>query len=227
MKNRIKTGLPGLDKIIEGGFPEKSTILLVGPPGCGKSIFSQQFIKEGKKKKQPGVFVTLDTSPKEIIENMKSFGWKMSMKDVEFIDAYSWRVGEKGGKNKLTNLSNVNDLNIMLSRVIKGLKKTGVKRSVIDSLSTLLIYADPSLVVKLIPVIIAKSKEAGFVQILILEEGVHDDKTVSTLNYIADGLIEFKMEEDKRLFRVDRMKGTKHHRKWKRFEITNKGLKVK
>ena len=105
--------------------------------------------------------------------------------------------------------------------------RDSIKRGVIDSLSTLLIYADPSLVVKLIPVIIAKTKEAGFVQILILEEGVHDAKTVSTLNYIADGLIEFKMEEDKRLFRVDRLKGTKHQRKWNEFEITNKGLKVK
>ena len=43
----------------------------------------------------------------------------------------------------------------------------------------------------------------------------------------ADGFIEFKMEEDKRFFRVARMKGTKHTREWIRFNISNKGITVK
>lgn len=226
---RIKTGIPGLDRLIEGGFPAASSILLVGPPGCGKSTLSQQFIFEGLKQHQPGLYVTLDISPKEVIENMERFGWKLDAlrQKLKFIDGYSWRIGKPVGKFVISNLGNVNELNIAISEVIKILNTAEIKRKVFDSVSTLLLYADPALVIKLIPVIVAKTRQAGYVQILVLEEGVHDPKTVATLNYITDGLIEFKLEEDKRFLRIARMRGTAHTREWKEFEVTDKGIVVK
>ena len=44
---RILTDIDGLDKILNGGFPKGRTILLAGGPGCGKAIFSIQFITKG------------------------------------------------------------------------------------------------------------------------------------------------------------------------------------
>ncbi len=223
---RIKTGIPALDKKLQGGFPAGSSILFVGPPGCGKSTMAQQFIYEGLKEKQAGLYTTLDVAPDEILESMKAFGWKVDKKDMKFIDAYSWRLGKTEGEFTLSNLTNINELNIMISMIIEKLRDYDIKRNVFDSVSTLLLYADPGLVVKMIPVIIAKLKKANFSQILILEEGVHDPKTVATLNYLTDGVIEFKMEEDKRYFRIARMKGTKHKMDWVKFEITDKGVKI-
>ena len=227
--DRLKTGIEGLDKLLQGGFPTNSSILLVGPPGCGKSTLCQQFIYEGLKNKQPGLYITLDLSPKEVIDSMNNFGFKTAnmLDKLKFIDAYSWRTGKAGKEYTVSNLGNVNELNIMISQVIKELDDSPIKRNVFDSISTFLLYADPLLVVKLIPVIIAKGKDAGFTQLFILEEGVHDEKTVSTLNYVSDGVIEFKMEEDKRFLRIQRMKGTEHTRNWVEFEITDKGIKVK
>jgi len=49
---RVKTGISKLDKLLEGGFPTNSAILLIGPPGCGKSTMSQQFVFKGLKQKQ-------------------------------------------------------------------------------------------------------------------------------------------------------------------------------
>lgn len=223
---RIKTGIPALDKKLQGGFPAGSSILFVGPPGCGKSTFSQQFVEEGLKLKQPGVYTTLDISPEELKETMKTFGFKAEG-NFTVIDAYSWRLGKIEGPFTLSNLTNINEINIMVSRAIEKLKSSKIKRAVFDSISTLLLYADPDLVVKMIPVLIAKLKRADFTQIMILEEGVHDTKTVTTLNYLCDGVIEFKMEEDKRYMRIARMKGTKHTRDWIKFDITNKGVVMK
>jgi KaiC/GvpD/RAD55 family RecA-like ATPase len=225
---RVKTGISGLDKILGGGLPRNSSILLVGPPGCGKTTLCQQFVNEGLKEKQNAIYITLDSRPEDIKKSMKNLGWNVEKykKLLTFIDCYSWRTGKPKEKYSISNLANVNELNICFSEAIENMNKEQVNRNVIDSISTLLLYADPTLVVKLIPIIVAKAKQHGFTQLLVLEEGVHDEKTVSTLNYIADGLITFKMEEDKRLMKVERMKETKHHRKWVEFEVTNKGIKI-
>lgn len=226
---RVKTGVAGLDARLEGGFPASSSILLIGPPGAGKSTFAQQFVFEGLEEKQPGLYVTLDESPKEVIECMERFGWRPTAlkAKLKFIDGYSWRVGGAAGEFVISNISNVNELNIAISEAIRSTDSSAVKRKVLDSVSTLLLYADPTLVVKAIPVIVAKSKAAGYVQFLILEEGVHDPKTVTTLNAVCDGLIEFKLEEDKRFLRIARMHATAHSRDWIRFEVTKKGIVLK
>ena len=226
LMNRLKTGIVGLDRMIEGGIPEKASIILIGPPGCGKSTLAKQFIAQGIKEKQEAMYVTLDSSPDEITSSMKTFGWR-SGSLLNFIDAYSWRVGKGKGKHTISNLGNVNELNIEISAVIQEQTKSKIKRSVFDSISTLLIYANPSLVVKFIPVLLAKEKQGGYTNILILEEGVHDAKTVTTLNYVTDGVIEFKMEGDKRFLRISRMKNTKHKRDWVEFKVTDKGIVLK
>ncbi len=78
--NRVKTGIPDLDKKIEGGFPVGSSILLVGPPGSGKTTMAHQFIQQGLSEKQPGMYTTLDMSPDEVIIEMKNLNGKVDQK---------------------------------------------------------------------------------------------------------------------------------------------------
>ena len=72
---RIKSGIPGLDEIIGGGFIKGHQILLAGNAGTGKTIFSCQFLLEGVRNNEKGLYLTLEESPKSIIENMKTFSW--------------------------------------------------------------------------------------------------------------------------------------------------------
>jgi len=72
---RVKTGIPGLDELVEGGFPRGDTILVAGKAGTGKSILAMQFIYKGAKDyDEPGVFVTLEEPPHLIKRNMFRFG---------------------------------------------------------------------------------------------------------------------------------------------------------
>jgi circadian clock protein KaiC len=60
---RIGTGIHGLDDMIEGGFPFPSTILLAGNSGCGKTTFCLQFLFEGAKKGERGLYFTTLSEP--------------------------------------------------------------------------------------------------------------------------------------------------------------------
>jgi len=47
--DRVKTGIPGLDELIEGGIPTGSSVLVSGGAGTGKTIIATQYIYEGAK----------------------------------------------------------------------------------------------------------------------------------------------------------------------------------
>ena len=72
---RVKTGVEGLDIIISGGLPKKSTTLVSGPPGGGKSIFCFQFLYEGVKNGEKCLFLTLDKKVEGILVQAKELGF--------------------------------------------------------------------------------------------------------------------------------------------------------
>ena len=73
--DRLKTGVKGLDEMIDGGLPKNSTTLVSGPPGSGKSIFCFQFIYEGMKEGQKCLFLTLDKKTESLIVQAKELGF--------------------------------------------------------------------------------------------------------------------------------------------------------
>jgi circadian clock protein KaiC len=72
---RTTSGIPGLDELIEGGFPKGRSILVTGEPGTGKTIFSLQFLAEGLARGEKGIYVAADEPPFDIIEQAASMGW--------------------------------------------------------------------------------------------------------------------------------------------------------
>lgn len=72
---RIPTGIPGFDKLVEGGFIRGSTYLIAGQTGTGKSIFSMQYLLEGLKKGETCVYMSLEQRIDEILSDMMKFEW--------------------------------------------------------------------------------------------------------------------------------------------------------
>ena len=71
---RIKTGIHGLDEIIEGGIPKNSVTLVSGPPGGGKTIFCYQFLYEGVQQGEKCLFLTLDKKVEGLLIQAKELG---------------------------------------------------------------------------------------------------------------------------------------------------------
>jgi circadian clock protein KaiC len=73
---RVHTGIPGLDHVLEGGFPKGARVLIAGGAGCGKTICCGQYLYKGATKfGEPGVYVSTEEPPSEFKANMLRFGW--------------------------------------------------------------------------------------------------------------------------------------------------------
>jgi KaiC/GvpD/RAD55 family RecA-like ATPase len=73
---RLQTGIPGMDELIEGGIPRTSMVLLSGRSGTGRNTFAVQYLYHGASERdEPGVYISLEKEPEEIIDAMNRFGW--------------------------------------------------------------------------------------------------------------------------------------------------------
>ncbi|RLF77630.1 hypothetical protein DRN32_07675 [Thermococci archaeon] len=223
---RVETGIEGLDKLIEGGFPEKSSILLLGPAGSGRTTFSNQFLYHGLEKGEAAIYILFNAPPQQVKEEMKKFGWNIEGKIIIFIDVYSWRTGGSEEKYVINDPTDLNTFNIAVSQAIKELEGKNLKRCSIDSLSTLFLYVPSDLCIRFSSVLLAKLKKAGTTQLVIIDKGAHDEKILASLNSITDGTIELDIRDGERVMRVARMRATKHPLEPFRFRITDKGIVV-
>lgn len=85
---RVSSGIPGFDKLVQGGFKEKSINLVIGGPGSGKTIFAMMFLVEGFKKGEPGIYVTFEEKKEKMYEDMKSFCWDIEKYEKEGLFSY-------------------------------------------------------------------------------------------------------------------------------------------
>ncbi|WP_437603229.1 ATPase domain-containing protein [Sorangium sp. So ce590] len=71
---RLPSGVPGFDALLGGGLLARSVTLLSGSAGIGKSTLSLQFILEGCKRGEPGLYVALEEGPAQIIRAAGALG---------------------------------------------------------------------------------------------------------------------------------------------------------
>src|SRR3954463_11347853 len=74
---RMGTGIEGLDNILEGGFPENRIYLVEGDPGTGKTTLALQFLLEGARVGEAGLYVTLSETKEELEAVAASHGWSL------------------------------------------------------------------------------------------------------------------------------------------------------
>jgi len=73
---RIKSGVNGLDEMMEGGFPFPSTVLVAGSAGTGKTTFALQFLSQGAKEGEQGIFFTTLSEPTQwMLRFVSRFGF--------------------------------------------------------------------------------------------------------------------------------------------------------
>lgn len=74
---RMKSGVMGFDLMCDGGFERGSNVILSGTPGTGKTTFGMQFLVEGAKNGEKGLYISLSESVEKIVLHSQQFGWPL------------------------------------------------------------------------------------------------------------------------------------------------------
>jgi len=75
---RTETGISALDAAIEGGLPARRVTLVTGGPGAGKTTLALQFLAEGARRGEHGIFIALEQKPAHVAEAAAMFAWPIS-----------------------------------------------------------------------------------------------------------------------------------------------------
>jgi circadian clock protein KaiC len=82
---KARTGVAGLDDILVGGLSPGHVYLLEGSPGTGKTTIALQFLLEGAKIGEAGLYITMSETEQELREGAASHGWTIG-DDVEVFE---------------------------------------------------------------------------------------------------------------------------------------------
>ena len=232
---KVRTGIPGFDSIISGGFKDGRSIILSGPPGGGKTTFGMQFLHAGAKDfDEPGIFVTLSESPNEIKNDFKIYGWDIQKLIDEgkllIIDARPFKM-EDGFVALDESLYRGETLPYMhlTQLILSTVKRIGAKRVVIDSITVLAMqYTNKFYIRQGLQGMIHALEEQNCTSLLISEN--MDSSKVPTEWYVASGVIllhhiqrENTME---RAVQVIKMRGIRHSEQIYPIKLGESGIQI-
>ncbi len=233
MVERVKTGIPGFDEILNGGIPKRNVVLLSGGPGTGKSIFGQQYLWNGLQMGEPGILVALEEHPVQVRINMRQFGWDVRPYEAKglfaIVDAFTAGIGEAAKRERYV-VRDPTDVGLLVDVLREAIRDVGAQRVVIDSVSTLYLTKPSvarSIVLQLKKVLSGTGTTSFLIsQVSVTERGFGGPG----VEHAADGIVRLDLDEyNGELIRsmiVWKMRGTKHSMRRHPFDITDKGIIV-
>jgi circadian clock protein KaiC len=215
------TGLSSLDNLLGGdGYPDRSTVLVVGPPGIGKEALGYWFTHTGLIQNDFCLYNTR-LSAKEVLQDVKAF-------NVDFSQRVPFWFSSSGGQMKF----DVNDLAGLSFNIKDVLKKNSNRRirAVTDVLSSLLMLNQPDTIYKFLTQLFEDVKQYDSIFLATLEEGMHPPNVLAAMQQLFDGVIELRLyEEGLRvlpLLRIRKMRGIPPQPGYYNFGFTKAGMEL-
>ncbi len=236
--NRVSTGIKGLDELIGGGFVEGSIILITGKAGTGKTLFCANFLYEGLKKGEPGIYVTTEQTTEELKKDIYSaFGWDFSVFEnknlLRFIQIKPLFLSSTKIKRDESNTIKLYIYDL-LTKITNEAKAIKAKRIVIDSITLIESFIRDKYLRRVgLSYFIQSLKQLGST-ILITSTILHTKPESLSLSgvveFLVDGIIKLEYdpgrEEFKRTISILKMRRTKHSEFIHPFEFTKDGIKI-
>jgi circadian clock protein KaiC len=218
---RLSTGVPALDTMLGGGIPAGSSLLVAGPSGSGKTVLSMQFMVEGVKHHEAGLLAVFEKRPSDYLKS-SPLGDEVA------------RAIQAGSLHLLYLRPLDLSLDETMQEVREAVVKYGIKRVVVDSLSSLELALAPGFredFRETLHRVIGVLTATGITLMLTVElADSYTDLRFSPHGtaFLTDGIILQRYIEIggqfKRLMGVVKLRGSQHSKDLKLYEITSEGV---
>jgi circadian clock protein KaiC len=178
---RLATGVPGLDALGGGGVLERSVTLVSGSAGIGKTTLALQFIVEGARRQEPGLYVALEEGPAQLLATADALGLPLraaleqGLVEVLYLSREHVRAGQ------------------FLALLGDRIRAQGTRRLVLDSVSHMArVGAAPDDLRRLLDALAIRFRVLGVTSLLTLEaDSMYATDTVTGHGYspVADNLL--------------------------------------
>jgi KaiC/GvpD/RAD55 family RecA-like ATPase len=220
--DRVKTGIAGLDEMLNGGIPVGRHVALYGGPGSGKTSFCFEFLYQGAKLGENGLYITLEETHDDILENMKNT-FPLLADSAKFTEEKKLEI-IKPEKLDLEEVANLLE---------EKITSNGIKRAVIDSATMIRLSFKTEVeyrqtlfeflsLLRNLDVTTITSVEANSAR--------REEMRFDIEHFVMDGIINlYNLDREDRRVRaleVFKMRGTDHSRDLVPFKVTPSGIKV-
>jgi len=219
---RVKTGIVELDEMLGGGFMPGDAVMVAGAAGTGKTTLALQYLVNGVKQGEPGIYVTFEELPDQIYRDAKNFGWDLRKME----DEGNFRVVCTSPSLMLESGDGS-----LLEDVIREVQP---RRLVVDSLSHLEMFVKKEDMRMEAYRMVSYLKTRGMSSLLLWESpqisGMSFSVTDVGLSFLVDCIVALKLVEIESSMRkaliVLKMRGSDHDKRLREYDITSQGIVV-
>lgn len=225
--SRASTGIPGLDDILAGGLPSHRTYVLQGSPGAGKTTIGLQFLLEGVRAGEAGLFVSLSETAEELRFAAESHGW--SLESIPIHEVVPAEDADPDADNTLFQPAEV-ELGETTRSILRQVERVNPVRVVIDSLSEIRLLSQSSLRYRRQILALKRFFTGRRCTALFLDDASLEGSDAH-LQTIAHGVVILEQlaplyGADRRRLRVLKMRGVKFRGGFHDFKIETGGVAV-
>jgi KaiC/GvpD/RAD55 family RecA-like ATPase len=216
----FSSGIQNLDQILDGGYPENSSILVMRPSGIGKESLGYWFVTAGMRNGDYSFYVT-HRPVSDVLKNMKAFLGGVPNRLPEWMAS--------AGSEKRCDLNDPTSISFNMKKILQGNRGKRI-RIATDVLSPLFLLNPPENMYRYFSQLIAEMKQHNVVFLAIVDEGMHPQSVLASMEQLFDGVIELKIYEQglslTPVLRIKKMLGLQPFQDYFRFSFTQKTMEI-
>ena len=209
--------------MLHGGFMRGDSVLLAGSAGTGKSTLALQYLLQGAKEGEAGVYLTFEELPDQFYRDAGNFGWDLRKLEAE-------------GRLKVicTSPDVLMEPSGLEAVLTPSIKDMNARRIVVDSLSHFNMFLKPESLRMQVYRNVMYFKTKGMSSVLIWEasQSPGSSFTISEegISFLTDCIVLLKLIEIESALRrglvIMKMRGSSHDQHLREYTITPTGVKV-
>ncbi|MGF1537627.1 MAG: circadian clock protein KaiC [Elainellaceae cyanobacterium] len=227
---KLRTMIEGFDDISHGGIPVGRTTLVSGTSGTGKTLFAIHFLYNGIIHfDEPGIFITFEEAPSDIIKNAYSFNWDLQ----QLIDEGKLFILDASPDPEGQEVVGNFDLSGIIERAQYAIRKYSACRVAVDSVTALFQQYDATSIVRReLFRLASRLKQMGVTNVMTAErtEEYGGVARYGVEEFVSDNVVIVRNvlegERRRRTIEILKLRGTTHMKGEYPFTITNQGINI-